>query len=61
VARALTDDHPGAVNDFQQYLAWGPKNGQSEEHIRQRQDRIRMLQANQNPFNKELSELLRDH
>jgi tetratricopeptide (TPR) repeat protein len=60
VARALTEDYPGAINDFQQYLEWGPKNGQSEEQIRQRQDWIRMLQANQNPFNKELLKLLRN-
>jgi hypothetical protein len=60
VARALTEDYPGAINDFQQYLEWGPKNGQSEEQIRQRQDWIRMLQANQNPFNEELLKLLRD-
>ena len=58
VARALTEDYPGAINDFQQYLEWGPKNGESEKSIRQRQDWIRMLQANQNPFNKELLELL---
>ena len=60
VARALTEDYPGAINDFQRYLEWGPKNGKSEEHIRQRQDWIRMLQANQNPFNKELLKLLRN-
>ena len=60
VARALTGDYPGAINDFQQYLEWALKNGKSEEHIRQRQDWIRMLQANQNPFNKELLKLLRD-
>jgi hypothetical protein len=60
VARALTGDYPGAINDFQWYLEWGPKNGASEEHIRQRQDWLRMLQANQNPFNKELLKLLRD-
>ena len=60
VARALTEDYPGAISDFQQYLEWGPKNGQSEEQIRQRRDWIRMLQANQNPFNKELLKLLRD-
>src|SRR5262249_57478965 len=34
VARALTEDYPGAINDFQQYLEWGPKNGASEERIR---------------------------
>ena len=60
VARALTEDYSGAINDFQRFLEWGPKNGASEESIRQRQDWIRMLQANQNPFNKELLKLLRD-
>jgi tetratricopeptide (TPR) repeat protein len=51
LARALTGNFPGAVEDFRQYLEWGPKNGQSEERIRQRQDWIRSLQADQNPFN----------
>ena len=60
VARALTGDYPGAINDFQRFLEWGSKNGQSEESIRQRQEWIRMLQANQNPFNEELLKLLRD-
>jgi tetratricopeptide (TPR) repeat protein len=60
IARALVGDYPGAIDDFQRYLEWGPKNGQPEEQIRQRQDWIRMLQANQNPFNKELLKLLRD-
>jgi tetratricopeptide (TPR) repeat protein len=60
VARALTEDYPGAINDFQWFLEWGPQNDIPQEHIRQRQDWIRMLQANQNPFNKELLKLLRD-
>jgi tetratricopeptide (TPR) repeat protein len=60
VARALTGDYPGAIIDFQQYLEWGLKNGTSEERIRQRQDWIRMLQENQNPFNEELLNLIRD-
>ena len=51
VARALIGDYTGAITDFQQYLEWVPKNGKSEESIRQRQDWIRMLQANQNPSN----------
>jgi tetratricopeptide (TPR) repeat protein len=60
VARVLIGDYPGAINDFQQFLEWGPKNGIPEEQIRQRQDWIRMLQANQNPFNEELLKLLWD-
>jgi tetratricopeptide (TPR) repeat protein len=60
VARALTGDYPGAIEDFQRFLEWGSKNGVSEERLHQRQDWIRMLQANQNPFNKELLKLLRN-
>jgi tetratricopeptide (TPR) repeat protein len=60
VARALTGDYEGAIKDFQRYLEWGPENGVPEEHIRQRQDWIRTLQANQNPFNEELLKLLWD-
>jgi tetratricopeptide (TPR) repeat protein len=60
VARALTGDFTGAINDFQRFLEWSPKNGASEEQIRQRQDWIRLLQANQNPFNEDLLKLLRD-
>jgi tetratricopeptide (TPR) repeat protein len=60
VARALTGDYLGAINDFQQFLEWGPKNSAPEEQIRQRQDWIRMLQANQNPFSEELLKLLRN-
>jgi tetratricopeptide (TPR) repeat protein len=59
LARTLTGDYTGAIDDFQRFLEWGPKNGIPEEKIRQRQDWIRMLQANQNPFNEELLELLR--
>jgi tetratricopeptide (TPR) repeat protein len=60
VARALTGSYSGAVEDFQRYLEWGPKNGRPQEEIRKRQDWIRTLQANQNPFNEELLEVLRD-
>jgi tetratricopeptide (TPR) repeat protein len=60
VARVLTGDYPGAIKDFQHYLEWGPKHGHPEEMIRQRQDWIRMLQVNQNPFNEELLRRLRD-
>jgi energy-coupling factor transporter ATP-binding protein EcfA2 len=60
VARVFTVDYPGAIQDFQRYLEWGPEHNQSKERIRQRQDWIRMLQANQNPFNRELLKLLRD-
>jgi tetratricopeptide (TPR) repeat protein len=60
LARALTDDYPGAIQDFQRFVEWGTKKGRYEEMIRQRQEWIRALQANQNPFNEELLKLLWD-
>jgi tetratricopeptide (TPR) repeat protein len=60
VARALTGDYSGAIEDFQQYLEWAPKHGRPGEEILRRQDWIRMLSANQNPFNKELLQRLRN-
>ena len=33
VARALTGDYSGAIQDFQQFLEWGPKEGVPEEEI----------------------------
>jgi tetratricopeptide (TPR) repeat protein len=60
LARALAGDYPGAIQDFQRFVEWGTKNRRYEEMIRQRQDWIRSLQANQNPFNNELLELLWD-
>ena len=60
VARTLTGDYPGAIEDFQQFLAWEAKNPEPrEEQMRQRQDWIRMLQVQQNPFNAELLQRLR--
>ena len=60
VARALTGVYPGAIDDFQQYVDWGPKNGVPEEQIRQRRDWLRTLQTNQNPFTEEVLKLLWD-
>ncbi len=60
VARALIGDYLGAVEDLQRFVEWGPENGQSEEEIRQRREWIRILQANQNPFNEELLQQLRE-
>ena len=53
LALALTGEYPGTIEDFRRYLDWGLKNGQPEERIRQRQDWIRTLLANRNPFNAE--------
>ena len=60
LARALTEDYSGAIEDFQRYLEWGRENSAPEDMIRQRQDWIRSLQANQNPFTEEELRLLWD-
>jgi tetratricopeptide (TPR) repeat protein len=59
VARALTGDYPGAIEDFQRFLEWGAKNHAPEEQIQQRRDWLRMLQAQQNPINAQLLQRLR--
>ncbi len=66
MARALTGDFPGAIEDFQHHIQWGKqemgwRGGKflSDKKIRQRQNWIEKLRAKQNPFNKELLKQLR--
>jgi WD40 repeat protein len=49
LARALTGDYQGAIEDFKFYVEWG-KGERSEERLRKRQEWIRQLEAGQNPF-----------
>ena len=59
VARALTGDYPGAIEDFQAYIAWAPKNGEPKERILLRQSWIEKLQEKKNPFDEALLEQLK--
>ncbi len=60
VARALTGDFPGAIEDFQHYIQWAQKQNRWKKRILQRQDWIKKLQAKQNPFNEEVLKQIRD-
>jgi hypothetical protein len=52
LARALTENYPGAIEDFQVYVRWGSwgKDEQPEEALRKRQNWIQELEAGRSPF-----------
>jgi WD40 repeat protein len=60
LARALTGDYQGAVEDFQFYVEWGPKNYRSPHTVRQRQEWIRAIKDGKNPFDSKTLEELRN-
>jgi peroxiredoxin len=60
VARALTGDYAGAIEDFEVFVAWTKENGQYEEYGSKREAWIAELQAERNPFDEETLEALRD-
>jgi WD40 repeat protein len=55
LARALTGDYKGAIEDFQAYVEWT----NNEEKKKQRQEWIKTLKAGKNPFTRELLEKLK--
>ncbi|MGB3493868.1 MAG: hypothetical protein WBA57_14155 [Elainellaceae cyanobacterium] len=57
LARALTGDVAGAIEDFQAYVDW---SGSPPRRKRQRQDWIDALKAGENPFTEELLEELQE-
>jgi len=59
IARALTGDFEGAIEDFQAFIAWEKEDGHSQEEIDQRQSWIESLEANINPFDEALLTQLR--
>jgi tetratricopeptide (TPR) repeat protein len=50
VIRALTGDFKGAIEDFEYYVDWGPRNGRSQSAIGKRVKWIEKLKADENPF-----------
>ena len=56
IARALTGDTPGAIEDFQFFI----EHTTDAEKNQQRQDWIKSLQAGQNPFTTEVLERLKE-
>jgi regulator of sirC expression with transglutaminase-like and TPR domain len=59
LARALTGNIAGAVEDFTVYLEWAPKHKQSKEDISLRQQWTEALKAHRNPFDTETLQKLR--
>jgi tetratricopeptide (TPR) repeat protein len=59
LARALTGNFAGAVEDFSTYLEWAPTNNQSEQDISLWQQWTEALKAQRNPFDAETLQKLR--
>jgi WD40 repeat protein len=60
IARALTGDNQGAIEDFQAFIEWADSESYEEERIKQLQGWIDALKAGKNPFTEEeIEELLR--
>ena len=59
LARALTGNFAGAVEDFEMYLEWAPENEQSGEDISLRLQWTEALKEHQNPFDAETLKKLR--
>ena len=59
LARALTGDTAGAIEDFRAFLEWG-RGQMTEELLARRETWIRELEAGRDPFDPETLEQLRD-
>ena len=58
LARALTGNSSGAIEDFQAYIVWAHQNGQ-KDRVPQRQDWIAVLKAGRDPFDAQTLEQLK--
>lgn len=58
LARALTGDYAGAIEDFQFYVKWG-QDIRPQEMLDKRRDWIQQLEAGKNPFDEATLEALR--
>jgi len=59
LARALTGDSAGAIEDFKLYVVWAMEHGQYEKYGAERQHWITELLVGRNPFDKATLEKLR--
>jgi tetratricopeptide (TPR) repeat protein len=62
LARVLTENYPGAIEDFQEYVTWGSwgRYEQPEEDLRKREKWIQELKAGQSPFDAATLQALRN-
>jgi tetratricopeptide (TPR) repeat protein len=59
LARALTGDYEGAIEDFEYFVVWSKKYGQYEDRRPKREAWIVELEAGRNPFDEATLEALR--
>jgi WD40 repeat protein len=59
MARAITGDYAGAMEDYRFFIAFGAEQGFSHEYILQREQWLAELEAGTNPFTPELLEMLK--
>ena len=59
LARALTGDYAGAIEDLRFYVQWAQENDASEKEVAQRQAWIAELEARRNPCDEQTLESLR--
>ncbi len=59
LARALTGDYQGSIEDFKFFIEWSKQNGLYEQHGRKREAWITELEAGRNPFDEATLEELR--
>lgn len=60
LARALTGDYSGAIEDFQSFVEWYQTDSSSKDHVAQREMWIAELEVNQNPFDEATLAALRN-
>ena len=58
LARALTGDYEGAIEDFMFFVEWSKENGLYEQYGAQREAWIAELSARRNPFDEATLEVL---
>ncbi|MBK8129068.1 MAG: tetratricopeptide repeat protein [bacterium] len=61
LARALTGDFEGAIEDFNAYILWQKENNNDQEKIALREAWIEALEAGSNPFDEETLATLRSN
>ena len=59
LARALTGDYKGAVDDLTAYIAWALDNNNAKKLIGRHREWLEVLKTGRNPYNEAILKLLR--
>jgi tetratricopeptide (TPR) repeat protein len=60
VARAMTTNYSGAIEDFKVFIEWSKTNDRYEEAGKKREEWVKALEGGENPFNEVTLETLRN-